>query len=207
MQPAIHVEYNDDRSSAPIIEIPEDIPTPEAIRRTHIVSEANIKGLGQLVLLGVVLESVNLVRSLGAADSSPAGAGLLLSVAWLVAAALCGFWLRALEPKGRLLFTVLSIVQLVTVAFELHAAGALLAATRATLNSTTVMALVLLLMRLTFLYILWNRKGRMVLSRHYRHEIIPATPGIEYRSRAPWLILLGVVLVIAAVIALAIVSA
>jgi hypothetical protein len=207
MQPAIHVEYNDDRISAPI-EIPEDIPTPEAIRRSHIGAEANIKAIGQLMLLGVVMGGFNLVRSLAAADASPIGtASILFSLAWLAAAAMCGVWLHALEPKGRLLYTVLSIVQFVMVPFELRDAGALLDGTRATLTAAVVMALVLLLVRLIFLYILWNRKGRMVMSLHYRHEIIPATPGIKYRSRTPFLILLGVVLVIAVVITLAIVSA
>jgi hypothetical protein len=42
------------------------------------------------------------------------------------------------------------------------------------------------------------------MSRHYREAIIPATPGVEYRSRLPLLIALGVVLMII-VMALAIV--
>lgn len=105
----------------------------------------------------------------------------LLSLAWLVAAAACGVWLRVLKPKGRLLYTLLFFADLVMTTFELHGARAML-----DMNTVAVVTLVLLIVRFSFLYILWNRKGRMVMSRHYRETIITATPDIQYRSRAPF---------------------
>lgn len=197
--------YDSDRISAPI-EIPDESPSPEAIRRAHIKAEANIKAIGQLLLLGVAVGAIQLVRSLGgAAGTGSIGApDLALSLASLVATALSGAWLCASDSKGRLLFTLLSIVQLLMTPFELRAASEVDAGTGVSLTTMSAMTILWLLVRLVMLYMLWNGKGRMVMSRHYREAIIPATPGVEYRSRLPLLIALGVVpVIIIAVLVLA----
>lgn len=194
MLPSILPHTDDsDRFSAPI-EIPDESPSPEAIRIAHINAEASIKAIGQLVLLGVVLGAMHLFFSLGAGDTGSMGAlGLAFSIASLVAAAFAGAWLCAFDPRGRLLYTLLSLVQLVWAPFEWQAARELHTGTGV---SPTAAALVWSFVHLLFLYVLWNRKGRMVMSRHYRETIIPATPRVEYRSRLPLLIGLGVLLMI-----------
>jgi hypothetical protein len=63
-----------------------------------------------------------------------------------------------------------------------------------------------LLVRLVFMYFLWSRQGRMVMSRRYRDTIIPATPDITRRSRVPMLLLHSVLLSITVLIVVDIIT-
>jgi hypothetical protein len=218
MQPSIQVEYDSDRISAPI-EIPEDSPSPEAIRRAHIGTEASIKAIGHLLLIGVALGGFGLLGSLGQVAQTPAGIlTILTSVGLLIGNGISGVWLRNLDPRGRTFYTALFIVHCMILAFQapglidqLSQTAAAMTVTRAAFHRTyyvlASMAMIPLLLRTVFLYVLWNRKARLAMTEYYQTTIIPATPHIEYRSRVPLLILLGVALLIAVVIALAIVSA
>ena len=218
MQPAIHVEYNDDRISAPI-EIPEDIPTPEAIRRTHVNAETSIRAIGHLLLLSVVLGGIALFRSLGQMGQSPAAMlDILASVGFLIGNGISGAWLGRLDSRGRLLYTGLFFLHLALLAFQapglcdqLSKAAAAMTTTQVDFHRTYYallsMTLIPQLVRTLVLYVLWSRKARMVMTEHYQTTIIPATPQIKYRSRVPLLILLGVVLAIGIFITLVIMSA
>lgn len=215
----MQVEYVSDPVSAPI-DIPEESPSPEQIRRAHIRAESSIKAIGLLLLLSVAVSALGLFRSLGQVAQGPAGVpAILTSVGWLIGTGISGMWLHALDPRGRRLFTVLCLVYIATLAFqapgmldELSNAAAAMTTTQASFQRAYYMLLAMglspLLVRAAIMYILWNRKGRMVMSRHYRQAIIPATPQIQCRSRLFFfLALAGWTLLIAALVALAVMSA
>jgi hypothetical protein len=214
------ITYEADHSAP--IEIPDESPTAATIRRTHASTEASIKALGVLCLLVVVLGALRLAGSIAKMDtSSTAMQSILFAAAWLVVAARCGTWLRALDPRGRLLYTLLFIIDLGVFAYQTFQAHALLTMLRETFAMAATsqvslhehfqvqlaLGLAALIVRLAFMCFLWNRQGRMVMSRHYRHTIIPATPDITHRSRVPLLFLLALLLSIAVMAGVGIVMA
>lgn len=215
------IAYEADPLSAPI-EIPDESPTAATIRRTHAGTEASIKALGVLCLLAVVLGALRLVGAIAGMDTSWAAVqSILFAAAWLVVIARCGTWLRALDPRGRMLYGLLLVIDLAVFAYQAFQAYALLTMLRETFAMAATsqvslhenfhvqlaLGLALLGVRLAFMYFLWNRQGRMVMSRHYRETIIPATPDIEHRSRVPLLFLLALLLSIAIIAVVGIVTA
>lgn len=215
------IAYEADPLSAPI-EIPDESPTAATIRRTHAGTEASIKALGVLCLLAVVLGALRLAGSIAEMDTSAtAMQSILFAAAWLVVTARCGTWLRALDPRGRMLYGLLFVIDLGVFAYQAFQAHALLTMLRETFAMAATsqvslhddfqvqlaLGLALVGVRFAFLYFLWNRQGRMVMSRHYRETIIPATPDIEHRSRVPLLLLLALLLSIASMVVVGIVTA
>jgi hypothetical protein len=175
-----------------------------------------------LCLIGAIWGALRLIDSIAEADTNPTAMQSILFLAvWLVAAVRCGTWLRALDRRGRLLYTLLFVIDLAVFAYQAFQAHALLAVLRDTFAMTATsqvsfhhnfhfqlaLGLAPLLVRLAFMYFLWNRQGRMVMSRHYRDTIIPATPDIEHRSRVPLLLLLALLLSAAVLAAAAILTA
>lgn len=203
------IAYDADPASAPI-EIPDESPTPAFIRTAHASIEASIKALGVLCLLGAMWGGLRLLGSFADIDTNPAALqGILFAAAWFVAAARCTTWLWALDRRGRLLYTALFLVDAAVFAYQAYQAHALLTMLRETFAMTAAShvsfhhdfysqlatGFALLLVRCAFLYALWSRKGRMVMSRHYRDTIIPATPGLEHRGRVPLLVVLTLLLI------------
>lgn len=204
------IAYEADPVSAPI-EIPDESPTAATIRRGHASTEASIKALGVLCLLGAMWGGLRLLGSFAEIDTNPTALqSIVFAAVWFIAAARCATWLCALDRRGRLLYTALFLVDAAVFAYQAYQAyqaHALLAMLRETFAMTAASqvsfhhdfysqlatGLVLLLVRFAFLYVLWTRKGRMVMSRHYRGTIIPATPGLAHRGRVPLLVVLTLV--------------
>jgi hypothetical protein len=178
------IPYETDHLSDPI-EIPDESPTPAAIRAAHFRTETSVKTIGSLLWIYVGL---GCLAMLGLALSMD-GLGLLpilLGVSLLTASAIGGALLRKLDPRGRWIYTLLFLVHLALLgiaAKELILTLQSLSCTRCSYFPTDAQALSVVLIPYVvhgfFLYVLWSREGRTVMGRHYRHTIIPATPHIR----------------------------
>lgn len=173
--------------SAPIL-LPDEHPSAEAIRREHILAEADVKTIGHLVLIGVVLEIFALLRSPGMSSVNV----VLLGV--IAATGMGGMLLRALEPLGRWIYTAGAMMGLVTVALEWPTIAELVMQDGARLVPPSDYLTVVMLggravIPPVLVAILWSRKRRAVTSAHYRSAVIPASPHVEARSNS--LLLLG----------------
>lgn len=175
--------YETDHLSSPI-EIPDESPTPAAIRAAHFRTETSVKTIGTLLWIcaGLGLAMLGLALSMDAPGLRP----ILLVVSLLTASVIGGALLRKLDPRGRWIYTILFLVHLVLLgiaAQELIWTVQGLSCTRYSYFPTDAQALFVVLIPYVvhagFLYILWSRKGRTVMGRHYRRTIIPATPHIR----------------------------
>lgn len=186
MQVATVTDYEEDHISGPI-EIPDETPTPAAIRRAHRRTETSVKAIGSLLLVYVALGCLALFRSsLSPGMPVPGLLPALLGASLLIASGIGGTLLRELDPRGRWIYTILFLVHLVLLGIDAPALNTLLGHTASETGNLhgydhPVLSLVLLayLVHGAFLYILWSRKGRTVMGRHYRRTIIPATPHIR----------------------------
>lgn len=175
--------HETDHLSDPI-EIPDESPTPAAIRAAHFRTETSVKTIGALLWVYVVLGLA--ILGLALSMDAPGLRPILLSVSLLTASAIGGALLRKLDPRGRWIYTLLFLVHLVLLgsnATELTQFVQGVSCVRCSYFPTDAQALFVVLIPYVvhgvFLYILWSRKGRTVMGRHYRHTIIPATPHIR----------------------------
>lgn len=162
--------YETDHVSSPI-EIPDESPTPAAIRAAHFRTETSVKAIGTLLWVYVVLGCLAMLRLAPPMDA-PGLLQILLGVSLLTANVISGALLRKLDPRGRWIYTLLFLVHLVPLGIHAIAPAGALAVVLIPYVAHGVVHGVLLC-------ILWSRKGRTVMGRHYRRTIIPATPHIR----------------------------
>ena len=177
--------HETDHLSDPI-EIPDESPTPAAIRAAHLRTETSVKTIGALLWVYAVLGCLAMLVLAASMDASPGLLPILLGVSLLTASAIGGALLRKLDPRGRWIYTILFLVHLVLLgiaAQEFIWTVQGLSCTRYSYFPTDAQALFVVLIPYVvhagFLYILWSRKGRTVMGRHYRRTIIPATPHLR----------------------------
>ena len=155
------------------------------MRRAHLVAETNVKMIGALALLAACVQMVIAIVML---PKKPEATAIQMAVAGAIAA--CGVWLLQLQPRGRLVYTALSVIGL---------CGLLLRFLESGLRSPHPTHLAgAVLFSCLFLFLLWSEKVNVVLSPEYRGEVIPATPHIKYKPSAATIVLL--VLLAAAVL-------
>jgi len=166
----------------------------EATRRAHLASEANIKSIGALVILGAVLQ---VVGAIGRMSTSPIAVVLQLMLGGLLGAS--GLGLRSLAPWARRTYTgvlVLSFGALVVATFIGPTTDGRLPVL---VGSAVVAAL--------FLWVLWNGKANVVFSEHYREVVVRQTPHIKYKtSKVALAVLVVLLLVFVAAIVAAVAS-
>ncbi|MEO5713517.1 MAG: hypothetical protein ABIT37_08500 [Luteolibacter sp.] len=152
----------------------------EAIRQTHIRTEASIKSVGILywlaavavVIAGIPIITAAIRHNDVTALQLAAGFGLL---ALGILQFIVGFEIRRLKGWARIAVGVLSGIGLL--GFPV---------------GTVINAYIL--------FLLFGKKGRMIFSAPYK-DIIAATPHVKYRtSKWVWIILIVVVLFIGGVI-------
>ena len=152
---------------------------PEEIRKQYLRHEAAVRSVGSLYYLGGAIMAVAGVAGLveaSAAGGEALGASLVclvLSVVWL----LVGRSLRRLDPR-------------VKTPVVLLAALGLLAVPIGTLINAYI------------LYLMLSKKAKVVFSEDYK-EVIRKTPQIKYRSRFPLFAILGGLLLVVLITALA----
>jgi hypothetical protein len=153
----------------------------EVIRREHLNAETNVKGLGFLLYLGAAGLIIGGLATV-------AGDALTGSLSFVVGAALIlsGYWLRRLDRRGRLVYSI--IATLGVVSMLLAGAG----------SEALSYQLGRMFWPLLFLAVIWSAKASTVMTPHYRDVVIPATPHIKYKVSPVLLVLL--VLLIAVVI-------
>src|ERR1044072_5289523 len=141
----------------------EDVGTnseAQASRKAHIGHEASIKSVGILYYLGGILLGAAGVFSLFATPRAADGpSNALLALVFLVVAAgelVAGWGLRALQPWGRIVGIILSVLGLL--GFPI---GTLISA--------------------YILYLLLSKKGRTIFSPEYQ-DVIAATPHVKYKT-------------------------
>lgn len=175
--------YETDHLSSPI-EIPDESPTPAAIRAAHFRTETSVKTIGSLLWIYAVLglAMLGLVLSMDAPGLRP----ILLCVSLLTASVIGGALLRKLDPRGRWIYTLLFLVHLVLLGINamtlvdiVMSKSCLLCSYFPSKGEALSVVLLPYVVHGFFLYILWSRKGRTVMGRHYRRTIIPATPHIR----------------------------
>ena len=135
----------------------------EQTRRTYLSHEASVQSVGSLYYFASVVTPIAGLRPFIAGLSPERQHWIALGLFLILALVYfqLGRWFRALNPKGRLPGTVLSIIGLL--AFPI---------------GTLINAYIL--------YLIHSAKGRMVFSPEYR-AVIEATPHIQYRlSKVAW---------------------
>jgi hypothetical protein len=145
------------------------------VRRAHLNHEASIKAVGTLYLLGAA--GLIIVAISGAAWQKSLSLPLALLFATLLAGLgglqlWVGFGLRKLRPWTKIPAGIMSGLGLVSFPIGTLINGYIL-------------------------YLLFSKKGRMVLSEPYQ-EIIAATPDIKYKTSILVWILLALVVALAA---------
>jgi hypothetical protein len=150
---------------------------PRLIREKHLKCEASLKGMGTLFLIGGIFAIAVIVvmatAGFGAGTGTPRGPELLVMLLYLAFVPLqfLAWWgLRRLKPWSKVPAGILS-------AFGLAAIGL-----------GTIISIY-------FLYLLFGKKGRMVLSPAYQ-TIIEQTPGMKYRTPVWNWIVLGAIVVL-----------
>ncbi len=149
-------------------------PALEAIRREHINAETNVKTIGFLLYLGTFSLIVGAVRIL---ELHPVDA--LVSIGLGVAMGWGGYWLRRLETRGRMAYTIITAIGMVRALFD----SALAAAGAAIIAWSFIWPLILLA-------ILWGKKASTVMSPHYRDVVIPATPHVKRQTSTAMIVLI-----------------
>lgn len=176
--------------------IAQDAPSPaganaelEAIRRAHLSAETNIKSIGSLAILGAVLQVLAAIEAMAHAPAE--GIGRLVAVAAIGAS---GFMLRDLKPVGRIIYTVMLGIGLVSTVVTVLLGPA---------QAAVPVAIVTLVVGGLFLWVLWNGKAKVVFSEHYRQVVIPQTPYVKYKTSKVAIAVLIVLLLVffAAVVA------
>jgi hypothetical protein len=135
----------------------------EQIRRVHLSHEVSVQSVGSLYYFASVVTPIAGLRPFiaGLSPEQEHWIGLALFLVLALVYFQLGRWFRALNPKGRLPGTVLSIIGLL--AFPV---------------GTLINAYIL--------YLIHSAKGQMVFSPEYR-AVIEATPHIQYRlSKVAW---------------------
>ncbi|MEP4076965.1 hypothetical protein [Haloferula sp.] len=156
----------------------EPLSEAAVIRQEHLRHEASIKGMGSLFFLTGAFSLLMGFSAIMGLVSSDAGMAqgpeiLILSVILLFIPLQFSAWwgLRKLKPWSKVVAAILSTIGLL--AFGLGT-----------------------IISIYFLYLLFCKKGRMVLSPAY-HEIIEQTPGMKYRTPMwNWIVLLMLVLLV-----------
>lgn len=161
----------------------------EAIRRAHLSSETNIKSIGSLAILGAVLQ---LLAAIGLMANAPVEGAIRLAA--VVALGISGYLLRDLKPAGRMIYTVMLALGLLST---------LVTAATASAAQMAPVAVVSLIVGGLFLWVLWNAKAKVVFSEHYREVVIRATPYVKYKTSKVAIAVLIVLLIVfvAAVVA------
>jgi len=163
--------------SARVDDIPVDA-NAEAIRREHINHEASIKAVGLLYYLGGVLVTFAALASLFAATGQHVTAVLRAVLLVLgVAQVFAGWGVRALEPWGRILGAIVSVVGLLSFPVGTVINGYIL-------------------------YLYFSKKGRTIFSPQYK-DVIAATPHIKYRTSIIVWILVAVLLAVVGLVVVA----
>jgi hypothetical protein len=158
-------------------------PELEAIRRKHINTETNVKTLGIPLCLGAVMLILGVVERAGA---DPIAA--LVSCALGGALVLGGYWLWRLDPRGRMVYTVLVALGFGTAMFR--CAGDLTPYQEGYEFGRT-------LWPIAMLAILWVEKASTVMTPHYRDVVIPATPHVKRKMPPVLALLLGLIAIVA----------
>jgi hypothetical protein len=153
----------------------------EAIRRAHINAETNVKGLGVLIYIGAAAMILTALR-IATVDAMIA----LLSLVFGGVLGLSAYWLRRLDRRGRLVYTIVVALGFVSMLFEIG-------------SETFAGQLGRTLWSLLFLAMVWSRKASTVMTPHYRDVVIPATPHVK-RKTSPVLIVLLVLLLLGLVV-------
>ena len=151
----------------------------EAIRREHINAETNVKTIGALCYLGAASSVYQGVKQL---EINPI-AGLVTIVLGAGYAA-AGHWLRQLDPQGRKVYAVLTVLGFLSSVIFNHL-----------LDAQIAIVLVAIAWPLLLLGILWMPKSSTVMTRHYREVVIPATPHIKHTTSV-LVIVLGLILIV-----------
>lgn len=185
---SIYMDQVLDTGSAPI-DIPDDDPSAEAIRREHLRAEANLKATGALLLLAAAHSSYVLLRDGGTPSAAPESMPpVLLGLGLIVAFVIGGVLLRQLKPMGRWLFTALAVIATVRDGLDLSSMLGDPMMQPGTMPSIPPLVMVmisvqLMIFRCFILYSLWNRRGRMVTSAHYRNQVVSATSHLTFPRR------------------------
>lgn len=161
--------------TAAVADVAQDAQA-EAVRETHLSTEASLKSVGLLYYLGAIGLFVSTLAMLASPDEGPGlGLGLVLAALFAVTLAVA-HGLRGLRAWVRVPAIVLSVVGLLNFPVGTLISGYVL-------------------------YLLLNAKGRFVLTPEYA-QIVAATPHMKYRSSTLLVVLVVVALVgiVAAVI-------
>lgn len=152
-----------------------DLNNAASVRRMHLNHEANIKAVGMLYYLGVIIGVVVVILSLTGTIKLDKGILTTSSIAFTLGLCIFNAWV------GRGLRTLNPVVKIPA---GVQAGIGLLGFPVGTLISGFV------------LYLLFSKKGTMVFSDEYK-QVIAATPDIKYRtSIIIWFFLALLVLVI-----------
>ncbi len=159
----------------------------EEIRRDHLNTEASIKAVGTLYILGCVITlfggaAVVLRWTHNANEiNDPSFLPILAMLCFGVLQGFAGYALRHFRRWSRLASTVISVLGLLAFPLGTFISGYIL-------------------------YLLWSKKGRTVFTAEYQ-DVIAATPHIKYKtSRLVWIVLGIIILLVAAVILIAIIG-
>src|SRR5690606_22344854 len=138
-------------------------PGLDRIRQEHINAETNIKGLGVLLFLGAAIlgiQGIGFVIAVGVLG--------LINVALADVLGLAGYWLRRLDPRGRVVYSGVIALGVVFIVID-------------ALQGVESMAIVFgrLVWPLLFVAALWTSKASTVFTPHYREVVVPATPHIK----------------------------
>ena len=180
------MEPGQDTGSAPIY-IPEDDPDAEALRRAHIRAENDMRAIGALTLAAVALQAFVMLGSF-----EPWSVHNVMAVMVLTVAGLSGVLLRKLEPAGRWLFTMMTVMGLPGVVFGAPAMIDLIMGPDVWFKlalpfpylAVAVWGIKAIVPPL-LVVVLWSRRWRKVTSKNYRDVVIPATPHIEDHRNSP----------------------
>ncbi|MFC7337179.1 hypothetical protein ACFQY0_08320 [Haloferula chungangensis] len=156
----------------------EALPEVVQIRQAHLRHEASLKGMGSLFFLGGVLVIISLLPLLTipfAGEFHGVGWAEVLIIMMLITACVVQFvaWsgLRRLRPWSTVPAAILSALGLLAIGLG------------------TIISIY-------FLYILFCKKGRFILSPAYQ-EIVAQTPGMKYKTPLWNWIVLGVIVLLA----------
>lgn len=186
------MEIITDFASVPI-EIPEESSMAEAIRRSHIRAEGDVKTAGTIILIFAVLGAFNYLRSAEPMSATP------VDLCMLVAFGISGVLLRGLHASGRWMYSILIVIDLVMFVLAFPqllnqiAQGDTLSGPPSPQMQNIIhwMPKFFMVSKSAlvsfFLFILWRRNARIVTSKQYRNAVIPATPYME-SSRSTWII-------------------
>ena len=176
-----------------------DADNYELIRKQHINTETNVKGLSSLILLGSVFTFFSLF-TLSELRNSPNLYGMddyinvIMGMAIVqgVLLFISGLKLRKMQAIGAKLYAVSVFLGFSTIFIDMNMLD-IPSDQMAYVIGQHVGGMIIPLLILGFLF---SKKARYVYTDEYRLKVIPATPHVKYKS--PWLILLIIIIVIVA---------